>query len=45
VSGFCSTVRTGAPLKCGPERGLSSAKACIAGFEAIEKKARVEIKV
>jgi len=43
VSGFCSAVRTGAELKCGPERALSSARACIAGFDAIEKKARVEI--
>ncbi len=44
VSGFCSAVRTGSPLKCGPERGLASARACIAGFEAIDKKARIEIK-
>jgi len=44
VSGFCSAVRTGAPLLCGPERALGSARACIAGFDAIEKKARVEIK-
>jgi predicted dehydrogenase len=44
VSGFCSAVRTGAALKCGPERALGSAFACIAGFDAIEKKARVEIK-
>jgi hypothetical protein len=29
---------------CGPERGLASARACIAGFEAIDRKARVEIK-
>ncbi len=44
VSGFCSAVRTGSPLQCGPERGLASARACIAGFEAIDKKARIEIK-
>ena len=44
VSGFCSAIRTGTELKCGPERGLGSALACIAGFDAIEKKARVEIK-
>ena len=43
VSGFCSAVRTGAELKCRPERALGSARACIAGFDAIEKKARVEI--
>jgi hypothetical protein len=43
VSGLCCAVRTGAELKCRPERALGSARACIAGFEAIEKKARVEI--
>jgi predicted dehydrogenase len=43
VSGFCSAVRTGAELKCGPEHALASARACIAGYEAIEKKTRVEI--
>jgi predicted dehydrogenase len=43
VSGFCGAIRTGAPLLCGPERALGSARACIAGFEAIEKRTRVEI--
>ena len=43
VSGFCSAVRTGAPLLGGPERALASARACIAGFDAIEKKTRIEI--
>ncbi len=43
VSGFCSAIRTGSELKCGPERGLGSARACIAGFDAIEKKTRIEI--
>ncbi len=44
VSGFCAAIRTGAALKCGPERALASARACIAGFDAIETKTRVEIK-
>jgi predicted dehydrogenase len=43
VSGFCGAVRTGAPLRCGPQRALASARACLAGFEAIEKRTRVEI--
>jgi predicted dehydrogenase len=43
VSGFCGAVRTGAPLRCGPERALGSARACIAGFDAIERKTRIEI--
>ncbi|HSD66995.1 MAG TPA: Gfo/Idh/MocA family oxidoreductase [Vicinamibacteria bacterium] len=43
VDGFCGAVRTGAPLACGPERALASARACIAGFEAIERQARIGI--
>jgi predicted dehydrogenase len=43
VDGLCGAVRTGAPLKCGPERALASARACLAGWDAIEKKTRVEI--
>jgi predicted dehydrogenase len=45
VSGFCASVRTGAPLKCGPERAKSSARACISGFEAIDTQTRIAIKV
>ena len=45
IDGFCGAVRTGAPLKCGPERAEASARACLAGFDAIEKKARIDIKV
>jgi predicted dehydrogenase len=44
IDGFCGAVRTGAPLKCGPEAALAAARACIAGFVAIESKARIEIK-
>jgi predicted dehydrogenase len=44
IDGFCGAVRTGAPLACGPERALGSARACIAGFDAIEQKTRIEIK-
>ena len=44
LNGFCGAVRTGAPLACGPERALGSARACIAGFDAIETRTRIEIK-
>jgi predicted dehydrogenase len=44
VSGFCAAVRTGAPLKCGALRALGSARACISGFEAIDRQKRIEIK-
>jgi predicted dehydrogenase len=41
VNGFCGAVRTGAPLKCGPEAAMASARACIAGAEAIDTRQRV----
>jgi predicted dehydrogenase len=44
VDGLCGAVRTGAPLRCGPDRALGSARACIAGFEAIEKRTRIELR-
>jgi predicted dehydrogenase len=44
IGGFCGAVRTGAPLACGPERALASARACIAGFDAIETRTRIDIK-
>jgi predicted dehydrogenase len=43
VSGFCASVRTGVPLRCGPELAMSSARACIAAWDAIENKARVAV--
>ena len=43
IDGFCAAVRTAAPLKCGPERALASARACIAGFEAVERKTRIGV--
>jgi predicted dehydrogenase len=44
IGGFCSAIRTGAPLRVGPDRALASARACIAGFDAIETRTRIEIK-
>jgi predicted dehydrogenase len=44
IDGFCGAVRTGSPVRCGPERALVSARACLAGFDAIERKARIDIK-
>jgi predicted dehydrogenase len=43
ISGFCSSVRTGAPLLCGPERASHSARACQRAHEAVEKKTRIVI--
>jgi predicted dehydrogenase len=41
VGGFCASIRTGVPLRCGPQRAMGSARACLTAHEAIEKKARV----
>jgi predicted dehydrogenase len=43
VSGFCASVRTGVPLRCGPELAMGAARACIAAWDAIENKARVAV--
>jgi predicted dehydrogenase len=43
ISSFCTTVRTGRPLACGPDRAIGSARACITAFEAVEQKGRLPI--
>jgi len=45
VSAFCATVRTGQPLRCGPERALRSAASCLAAHRAVESKGRVTVEV
>jgi hypothetical protein len=43
VSEFCAAVRVGRPLRCGPEKALGSARACLAAHEAIQRKVRVVV--
>jgi len=43
ISGFCSAIRVGTPLQCGPERAIHSARACIVGNEAVAKKSRLMV--
>jgi predicted dehydrogenase len=43
VSGFCASIRTGVPLRCGPELAMGAARACIAAWDAIENTARVAV--
>jgi predicted dehydrogenase len=43
VSEFCAAVRVGKPLRCGPEKAVGSALACIAANQAMEKKSRITI--
>jgi predicted dehydrogenase len=41
ISEFCAAVRVGRPLRCGPAKAIGSARACLAGHEAVQKKTRV----
>ncbi len=41
IAGFCASIRTGQPLRCGAERAAASARACLVGNESAEKKARL----
>jgi predicted dehydrogenase len=41
ISEFCAAIRVGRPLRCGPDKAIGSAQACLAAQEAVEKKARV----
>jgi predicted dehydrogenase len=43
ISTFCSAVRVGTPLACGPERAIHSATACLRADEAVAQKARLLI--
>jgi len=43
ISEFCAAIRVGKPLRCGPDKAMGSARACIAAHEAVEKKARVTL--
>jgi predicted dehydrogenase len=43
ISGFCSAVRVGTPLLCGPEKASHSASWCIAANESLKSSAPVKI--
>jgi predicted dehydrogenase len=40
---FCSAIRAGTPLACGPDKAFGSARACIGANEAIKTKSRVTL--
>jgi predicted dehydrogenase len=44
ISGFCAAIRAGTPLACGPDRAMHSALACLRADEAVEQKARLDIR-
>jgi predicted dehydrogenase len=40
---FCRAVRDGAPLACGPDKAIDSARACIRANDAVETRTRLTI--
>lgn len=43
IQRFCSAIRTGTPVACGPDKAIASARPCIRANEAIKQKARLLI--
>ena len=43
ISRWAAAIRTGAPLLCGPEKAIHSAKACIVANDAIQKNERLKL--
>jgi predicted dehydrogenase len=43
ISAFCSAIRTGRPLACGPERAARSARSCLRAYEAVDQKTRLAV--
>jgi predicted dehydrogenase len=41
IQRFCSAVRTGKPVACGPDKAIASARPCIRANEAIKQKTRL----
>jgi predicted dehydrogenase len=41
IAAFCSAIRSGTPLRCGPEKALYSASSCIRAFESCDEKTRL----
>jgi predicted dehydrogenase len=43
IAGFCAAIREAAPLRCGPEKAMGSAAACIRAEESSFQKARLPL--
>lgn len=43
IQRFCSAIRTGKPVACGPDKAIASARPCIRANEAIQQKSRLLI--
>lgn len=43
IQRFCSAIRVGTPLACGPDKAIESARACIRANESLKQKARLAV--
>jgi predicted dehydrogenase len=43
IQRFCSAIRTGMPVACGPDKAILSARPCILANESIKRKERLKI--
>jgi predicted dehydrogenase len=43
IQRFCSAIRVGTPVACGPDKAIASARPCIRANEAIKQKTRLTI--
>jgi predicted dehydrogenase len=43
IAEFCAAVRTGSPVRCGPEKAMKSAISCLTANRSAEQKARLVI--
>jgi len=45
IAEFCSAVRTGTPVRCGPEKAMRTAVACLTANRAAEARSRLAISI
>jgi hypothetical protein len=43
IQRFCSAVRVGTPIACGPDKAIESARPCIRANEAVKTKLRIPL--
>jgi predicted dehydrogenase len=43
IAGFCSAVRTGRPVRCGPQKAFGTAISCLTANRSAEQHARLEL--
>jgi hypothetical protein len=43
IQRFCSAIRVGTPLACGPDKAFDSARACILANDSLRQKARLTV--